>query len=70
LRRRHQVLPIDKGWARLYAVEQVRMVAYLLELHEHVEQLDLFRAITVDHVDVAGKYVFVKLLLDGTHPQI
>jgi hypothetical protein len=70
LRSVDHVLPIDEGWPGFHILKQVRMVAYLLQLHEHVEKLDLFglaRFLRIYNVDVAREDVFVKLLLHLAH---
>lgn len=65
------MLAINKRWPWLHIFEQVRMVAHLLQLHQHIEKSDLLRRsrlIGVNNIDVTREYVLVELLLDLAHP--
>ena len=58
----NEVFAINKRWPWLHIFEQVRVIADLLELHEHVEQPDLLRSarlVRVNHVDVSRQDVLV-----------
>mmetsp|Transcript_8046 Transcript_8046/g.19965 ORF Transcript_8046/g.19965 Transcript_8046/m.19965 type:complete len:209 (-) Transcript_8046:1229-1855(-) len=64
-----EVLAGKVGRAGLGALEQVRVVAALAQLHDHVEKA---RAVTarVDHLDVLLQRALVKLLLHVAHADL
>ena len=58
------VVSINERWAGLHILEQVRMIAYLLELHQNIQQLNsIFVIPIIDCRDVSGEDPLVELLL-------
>lgn len=56
------MVSINEGRSRLNLIEEIWMIADLLELHEDIEQFNLISD-PIDYVHVALKYIFVQLLL-------
>jgi len=53
---RHEVVSVHERRPRLNIIEQVRMIAHFLQLHQNVQQLNfvLSLALTINHVDIAA----------------
>lgn len=52
----HKVVSVHERRPRLNIIEQVRMIAHFLQLHQNIQQLYfvLSLALTINHVDVAA----------------
>jgi hypothetical protein len=60
----YDMVPVYEGWSRFNLVEEVWMIADLLQLHQHIEELDpVLGAHAVHCGDVARDDLFVELLL-------
>ena len=58
------VITINKWRSRLNLVKQVRVITHLLELHEHIEELDsILRTHSIDSGNISSNDFFVELLL-------
>lgn len=66
------MISVDVGRSWLHIIEQVRVVANFLELHQNIEQLNfvLTLGLTIYYVDVTGQDVLVKLFLHLAHANV
>mmetsp|Transcript_8914 Transcript_8914/g.21077 ORF Transcript_8914/g.21077 Transcript_8914/m.21077 type:complete len:452 (+) Transcript_8914:1433-2788(+) len=65
-----QMLPLDEGRPGLLALEEVRVVAALAELHHNVEQPRALAALAVDRVNVLLQHARVQRLLHLAHGNV
>lgn len=68
----NQVVSVNERGTRLDSIEKIWVVGHLLELHEHIQHLDLVAGVArgVDHFDVALQDLFVELLLQFTQTDV
>lgn len=66
------MISVNKWRPRLHIIEQVRVIADFLQLHQNIEQLNfvLPLGLTINHVDIARQDVLVKLFLHLAHANV
>jgi hypothetical protein len=56
------MLSINERRAWFNLIEKIRMIADLLELHQHIKKLD-FVAYAINHINISCKNILIELFL-------